>query len=59
MGKNGKYRGMNKQMSLSSLSDELAQVWMRKREFVTQMNRIIPRGEWVKIVKLYYKGKAA
>ena len=34
-------------------------VWMRKREFVTQMNRIIQRGEWVKIVKLYYKGKAA
>lgn len=50
---------MNKQMSLSSLRDELAQVWMRKREFVTQMNRIIQSGEWVKIVKLYYKGKAA
>lgn len=49
---------MNKQMSLSGLSDELAQVRTKKKEFLTQMERIIPWGEWVNIVKpCYYKGE--
>ncbi|WP_455582619.1 IS5 family transposase [Dysosmobacter sp.] len=49
---------MNKQLSLSGLSDELAQVRTKKKEFLTQMDRIIPWGEWVKIVQLcYYKGE--
>lgn len=49
---------MNKQMSLSGLSDELAQVRTKKKEFLTQMDRIIPWGEWVKMVQPgYYKGE--
>lgn len=49
---------MNKQMSLSGLSDELAQVRTKKKEFLTQMDRIIPWGEWVRIVRpCYYKGE--
>ena len=49
---------MNKQMSLSGLSDELAQVRTKKKEFLTKMDRIIPWGEWVKIVQpCYYKGE--
>lgn len=49
---------MNKQMSLSGLSDELAQVRTKKKEFLTQMDRIIPWGEWVRIVQpCYYKGE--
>lgn len=49
---------MNKQISLSAFSDELAQVRTKKKEFLTQMDRIIPWGEWVKIVKpCYYKGE--
>lgn len=39
-------------------SDELAQVRTKKKEFLTQMDRIIPWGEWVKIVQpCYYKGE--
>ncbi len=49
---------MNKQVSLSALSDELAQVRTKKKEFLSQIDRIIPWGEWVKIIKpCYYKGE--
>lgn len=49
---------MNKQISLSTFSDELAQVRTKKKEFLTQMDRIIPWGKWVKIIKpCYYKGE--
>ena len=48
---------MDKQMSLSALSDELAQVRTKKKEFLTQMNRIIPWGEWIALIRpCYYKG---
>lgn len=51
-------KDMNKQMSLSGLRDELAQVRTKKKEFLTQMDRIIPWGEWVGIVQpCYYKGE--
>lgn len=51
-------KDMNKQMSLSGLRDELAQVRTKKKEFLTQMDRIIPWGEWVRIVQpCYYKGE--
>jgi len=36
-------------MSLSGLSDELAQVWTKKKEFLTQMERIVPWGKWESI----------
>lgn len=45
-------------MSLSALSDELAHVKTRKKEFLEKMERIIPWGEWVALVKpCYYKGE--
>jgi ribosome recycling factor len=34
---------MDKQMSLSALNNELAQVRTGKREFLSQIDRIVPR----------------
>jgi IS5 family transposase len=49
---------MNKQITLSSLTDELAQARTRKKEFLEQMNRIIPWSEWLGIIKPhYYRGE--
>ena len=49
---------MNKQMSLSGLMDELSQARMKKKEFLEQMERLIPWGEWVKEIRpCYYKGE--
>ena len=49
---------MDKQMSLSSLSDELAQVRTKKKEFLTRIEDIIPWGEWEAIIQpCYYKGE--
>lgn len=49
---------MNKQMSLSGLSDELAQVRTKKKEFLEQIERIVPWGKWVAMIKpSYYKGE--
>ena len=49
---------MNKQISLSALSDELAQVRTKKKEFLAQIERIIPWGEWLSVIKpCYYKGE--
>jgi IS5 family transposase len=49
---------MNKQMTLSALSDELAQARTKKKEFLEQMDRIIPWSEWKEIIRpYYYKGE--
>ena len=49
---------MNKQMSLSGLSDELAQVRTKKKEFLEQIERIVPWGRWIAMIKpCYYKGE--
>lgn len=49
---------MNKQMSLSALSDELAQVRTKKKEFLEEINRIVPWGEWINLIQpCYYKGE--
>ena len=49
---------MNKQMSLSAFTDELAQVRTKKKEFLEQINRIIPWGEWIALIQpYYYKGE--
>ena len=49
---------MNKQITLSALTDELAQVRTKKKEFLEQMDRIIPWGEWITLVQpCYYKGE--
>ena len=49
---------MDKQISLSALNDELAQVRTRKKEFLSQIDRIIPWGEWIALIRpCYYKGE--
>lgn len=49
---------MDKQMSLSALSDELSQVRTKKKEFLDQIERIIPWGEWLELIRpCYYKGE--
>ena len=49
---------MDKQISLSALSDELAQVRTKKKEFLAQIDRIIPWGEWIALIRpCYYKGE--
>jgi IS5 family transposase len=49
---------MDKQISLSGLSDELAQVRTRKKEFLAQIERIVPWGEWEAMIRpCYYKGE--
>ena len=51
-------RAMNKQMSLSALSDELSQVRTKKREFLAEIDRIVPWGEWISLIRpCYYKGE--
>lgn len=49
---------MDKQISLSGLMDELSQARIKKKEFLEQMDRLIPWGEWVgEIRPCYYKGE--
>ena len=38
---------MDKQMTMSALSDELAQVRTKKKEFLAQIERIVPWKEWL------------
>ena len=48
---------MNKQIRLSNLEDELSQV-RTKKEFLEQIERILPWNEWVAMIKpCYYKGE--
>ena len=43
---------------MSGLSDELAQVKTKKKEFLAQIDRIIPWGEWLSMIQpCYYKGE--
>ena len=45
-------------MTMSAFSDELANVRTHKKEFLAQIERIVPRGEWIALIKpCYYKGK--
>lgn len=47
-----------KQLSILSLADEMAQAKTRKKEFLAQMDAIIPWDEWVEIIRpYYYKGE--
>ena len=49
---------MNKQITLSALSDELTQVKTKKKEFLAQIERIVPWGEWVAVIQpCYYNGE--
>ena len=43
-------------MSMSALSDELAQVRTKKKEFLAQIERIVPWKEWLVLIQpCYYK----
>ena len=49
---------MNKQMNLSFINDELKEVKTHKREFLEQIERIMPWGELEELVRpCYYEGK--
>ena len=49
---------MNKQITLSVIMDELGQTITRKKEFLDQIERIIPWSEWKEIIEPhYYKGE--
>ena len=49
---------MNKQISLSAFNDELSQVRMKKKEFLEKIERLIPWGEWLTLIRpCYYKGE--
>ena len=49
---------MEKQISLSYLSDELAQVRTKKKEFLARIEQIIPWGEWETMIQAFcYKGE--
>ena len=49
---------MDKQMSMSFFTDELAEVKTHKKDFLGQMNQLIPWSEWVAMIKpCYYKGE--
>ena len=48
---------MDKQLTMSAFSDELANVRTHKK-FLAQIERIIPWGEWIALIKPhYYKGE--
>ena len=45
-------------MTMSFWTDELAEVRTHKKEFLEQMDRLVPWGEWVKKIQPhYYKGE--
>ncbi|MGM9572929.1 MAG: hypothetical protein ACI3VJ_00740, partial [Hominicoprocola sp.] len=45
-------------MTLSAFSDELANVRTKKKEFLAQIDHIIPWGEWIALIRpCYYKGE--
>ena len=47
---------MNKQLTFSLISDELAQARTSKKEFLEKIERIIPFDEWIEIIRpSYYK----
>ena len=49
---------MNKQITLSALNDELSQVRTKKKEFLDQIERIIPWDKWFELIlPCYYKGE--
>ena len=45
-------------MTISAFSDELAQVRTKKKEFLAQIERIVPWKEWIAMIQpCYYKGE--
>ncbi len=45
-------------MTISTFSDEFAQVRTKKKEFLTQIEGIVPWKEWLALIQpCYYKGE--
>ena len=42
-------------MSLAALNDELSQVRTKKKEFLTQIERMVPWGEWIALIQPCYE----
>ena len=43
---------------MSAINDELAQVRTKRKEFLSKIDRIIPWGEWLELIRPhYYKGE--
>ena len=45
---------MNKLLNMSFLSDELKEAKTHKKEFLEQINRIMPWGDFTELVEPYY-----
>jgi len=45
---------MNNQLNMSFLSDELKEAKTHKKEFLEQINRIMPWGDFTELVEPYY-----
>ena len=45
---------MIKQITLSELSDDLAEIKTKKKEFLNRIDRIVPWDEWLKIIEPHY-----
>ena len=45
---------MDKQITISAFSDELAQARTKKKEFLNQIERIVPWKEWHAMIQLCY-----
>ena len=50
---------MDKQMTLSAFSDELAQVRTKKKEFLVQIERIVPWKDWLAMIQPCYLQRRA
>ena len=49
---------MEKQITFAQMNDELAQARTSKKEFLEKIERIIPWGKWIEIIRpCYYKGE--
>lgn len=51
-------RRMNKQMTMSLISDELRQAATPKKELPERMDRIKPWSRWIELALPYYKRRA-
>ncbi|MDR1669568.1 MAG: hypothetical protein LBR76_06395 [Oscillospiraceae bacterium] len=45
---------MIKQLTLNALTDELSQTKTHKKEFLAQIEKLVPWGEWKAIIEPHY-----
>lgn len=50
---------MNKQISMSEFNDELKQARTKKKEFLEEIEKVVPMKKWLKMIHpFYYEGKS-